>query len=127
MPNYQIVERDSPSADWKLAQILNASTRFETKDEAIEAAKDYITKTNMNNPITAGEKEKTSSLFMIDKIGCFLGNLDGADYYMKYKKDERNQQDRTKVLHGEGEIVKDTTYFELERKSEVSVREVPGT
>ena len=49
---------------------------------------------------------------MMLKEGCFLGVLDGQDWFLT---DRHNK------------VVTDPKYYELEGKAEVAVRPVPGT
>jgi len=110
---WQVVEKESFGTDWH--QVLydtRAMERFNTEEEALIAAKKYLTIVNCDNALTKEEKKTGLEAFMMMKDGCFLGILDGEDWYL---------HDR------HGKIVKDASYFELEGKSEVSVRTMPGT
>ncbi len=113
MSKYQVVEKDDFGTDWAPVRYYDkALTRFETEEEATTAAVDYITDRNCNNALTAAEKRNAVEAFMMTKKGAFLGKLDGKNWYM---------EDRHK------EIVTDKRYFELEGKTEVAVRTLPGT
>ena len=66
---------------------------------------------------------------MITGDGCFLGILDGENWYMEYPKDMigKLSDGSTGVEHNKGDLVKDKKFFLLEGKTEVSVRKTPGT
>ena len=124
---FQIVEKDGMAVDWAMPRPDYTTVHFTDKDEAIKNARRYVTERNFDNALAAAEKETSAEMFMMDDQGVYLGELDGKSYYMRYKKNELDRKDRTKVLHKTGDVVQDKTYFELENKGEVVVREVPGT
>lgn len=117
---YQVVEKDDFGTDWHQVRYdVYAMKRFDTEEEAVEAAKKYLTKVNCDNALTKAEKKSGSEAFMMmseegkDKpTGCFLGVLDGEDWYMTDRH---------------GNPVTEISYFELEGKIQVTVRPVPGT
>lgn len=124
---YQVIEKESYATDWAIVRYGNMSmTRFDSEGEALDAACKYITDRNCDNPLAADEKLKNAECFMIDVNGCYLGVLDGNDWYLKYPKDgPRDKDGNPKYL--KGDVVKDKTWFELEGKTEVSVRPIRGT
>lgn len=128
---FQVVEKDDFGTDWHQVRYdAYAMQRFETEEKAIEAATRYLTDVNCNNSLTAGEKKAGAEAFMLVKIakdeagnetmtapneeitGCFMGVLDGKDWY---------------ITDRHGKAVTDRNYFELEGKIQVAVRPVPGT
>ncbi len=110
---YQIVEKDGYGTDWAAVRYnAEALTRFDSEEEAEKVAIIYLTDINCKNALAKSEKLKSAEAFMMRKDGCFLGVLDGEDWYMKDRK---------------GNSVTDRNYFELEGKTEVSVRVLPGT
>lgn len=110
---YQIVEKDDYGTDWAMVRYsATAVARFDTEEEAMKVARDYLTDRNVNNSLTAAEKRNAVEAYMMDEKGCFLGVLDGKDWYLT---DRHN------------EVVNKTTYYELEGKTQVAVRPVPGT
>lgn len=109
---YQIVEKADFATDWSLVRYNDrAIARFDTEEEAMKAAKAYLTDLNVNNALAAAEKRANIEAFMLTDEGCFLGVLDGKDWYMTDRK---------------GATV-NAKYFELEGKTQVAVRTVPGT
>lgn len=122
---WQVIEKDSFGTDWHQVRYqAYAMQRFDTQEEAIDAAKRYLTDINCNNALTKDEKLSGAEAFMILKDdGCFMGVLDGEDWYLKYAKDTK---DSSKVACCKGDKVKDAKYYMLEGKTEVDVREVPG-
>jgi len=127
MAFWQVIEREGVSSSWSIPRSPDVVMRFATKESAVKAAKKYVSSVNVDNALASSEKEASAEMFLVDDNGCYLGELDGSDWYMRYKKDDYDPKDRTKVVHKIDEIVKDPTYFELDKKGEVSVREVPGT
>ena len=116
---YQVIEKGGFGTDWELVRYdAYAMQRFDEEAEAIKAAKQYLTDVNCNNSLTKAEKMTGSEAFMIMKNAagepesCFMGNLDGEDWYLEDRKKKP---------------VTDPRYFELEGKTEVAVRPVPGT
>ena len=126
MKKWQVIEREGISSNWSVPRAPYTIDQFDNKDVAMEAAKKYVTELNVDNALASGEKEASAEVFLVDDQGCYLGFLDGKPWYMCYKKNILSQ-DRQTVLHKCGEIVKDVNYFELDKKGEVAVREVPGT
>ena len=117
MAFYQVVEKEDFGTDWHQVRYeAYAMGRFDTEEKAIEAAKKYLTHVNCANSLTRDEVKKNAEAFMMIKNAgreeCFMGVLDGDDWYM---------EDRNK------EIVTKRNYFELEGKTEVAVKEVRGT
>ncbi len=113
MSQWQIVEKDDFGTDWALVRYQSyALDRFDTEEAAIQKAEEYITDRNCNNALTKSEKFSGSEVFMMTKKGCFLGVLDGEPWYLYDRKKEP---------------VSDTKYFELQGKTQVTVRNVPGT
>lgn len=109
---WQIVEKDDYATDWALVRYdPQAINRFPTEEEAISTAKKYLTDRNCNNALTKLEKRASVEAFMMTKEGCFLGVLDGVDWYLL---DRNNKPVSAK-------------YYELEGRAEVKVRPVPGT
>jgi len=109
---YQIVEKDDYGTDWALVRSNTLKDlSYDTEAEALSAAKQYLTERNCDNALAKSEKLKSSEAFMNTKSGCLLGTLDGSDWYFE---DPRGN----KV---------DTCYYELQGKTEVKVRPVPGT
>lgn len=124
MTRWQVIEREGVTSSWSIPRTPYAIDQFNSKEEALDAARKYVTELNVDNALASGEKEASAEVFMMDDVGCYLGNLDGKPWYMKYKKDN--------IVKGElknkmGEVIKDSGYFELDKKGEVAVREVPGT
>jgi len=126
MSRWQIIEREGVTSEWAVPRNPKTVEQFDTEEGAVKVARDYVTDVNVDNALAAGEKETAAEVFLLDKKGVYLGELDGKPWYMLYKKNEYNR-DRTKVLHKMGEVVQDTNYYELEKKGEVAVRKVPGT
>lgn len=124
---YQIVEKDDFGTDWAPVRYHNASTRrFQTEEEALEIAKDYLTDRNVRNALAAAEKEEGAEAWMLLPDGIFLGVLDGKDWYMKYAKDTVDPKTKQVVAH-KGDNIKDEKYYKLEGKTRVAVRVLPGT
>ena len=112
MAKYHVVEKNVGS-DWQQVRYQDyVLKRFDTEEEAFAAASQYITEINVNNALAASEKQASAEVFMLTDDGVYLGVLDDAPWYMKNRH---------------GEVVKEKNYYELEGKTEISVREVPGT
>jgi hypothetical protein len=124
---WQVVEKDDFGTDWHQVRYnAYAMKRFDTEVEAIEGAGHYLTDVNCNNSLTAGEKKAGAEAFMLvkredgekvsasgeDVTDCFMGILDGEEWYLTDRH---------------GKPVTDPHYFELEGKIQVAVRPVPGT
>jgi len=128
---FQVVEKDDFGTDWHQVRYnAYAMQRFDTEEQAVEAATKYLTDVNCNNSLTAGEKKAGAEAFMLvkraqdeagnetvtasdkDVTDCFMGVLDGKDWYLTDRH---------------GKPVTDNKYFELEGKIQVAVRPVPGT
>lgn len=124
---WQLIEKEDFGTDWAPVRFgAYTMTRFETKDEAMKAAVDYVTDRNCNNALAAAEKKQASECFMMTDRGVFMGILDGKDWYLTYPKDIL-KRGSTDVEHQKGDIIKDEKWFELEGKTQVAVRELPGT
>lgn len=136
-PKWQVVEKTDFGTDWQLVRYdTYAMARFDTENEAIKAARTYLTHVNCDNSLTKDEKRSGSEAFMMlkkegdeDVQECFLGHLDGVDWYMDYRQNVSGKlPDGSKgIVHAKGERVSDGSYFELEGKTQVAVRPVPGT
>jgi len=131
MAKYQVIEKTDFGTDWAPVRYNDqALTRFDSEEAAMKEAIRYLTETNCNNVLTKTEKRHAIEAYMMNENGCFLGVLDGEDWYLTYPKDivghnpETGQQE---VLHAKGDVIKDTKWFELEGKTQVAVRPVPGT
>jgi len=112
MACFQVVEKDDYGTDWAAVRYNEkALTRFESEEEAVKAAFEYITDRNCNNALTKAEKRNAVECFMMTKEGCFLGILDKEPWYM---------------LDRHNESV-DAKYYELEGRTQVAVRPLPGT
>lgn len=116
---FQVVEKDDFGTDWHQVRYnAYAMERFDTEEDAIKAAKQYLTDVNCNNSLTKEEKRAGAEAFMMMKdangetTGCFMGVLDNEDWLLTDRH---------------GKVVTDSKYFELEGKAEVAVRPVPGT
>ncbi len=127
---WQVVEKEAIGVDWSQVRYqAYALEHFNTKEKAEAAATRYLTDINCNNPLAADEKQAAAEAFMMRDDGCFLGVLDGKDWYICYPKDivGKNSSGEYATLHKKGEKIQDRSYFQLEGKSEVTVRIVPGT
>jgi len=112
MSVWQVVEKDDYGTDWALVRYNEqALARFDTEEEALKVAFDYITDRNCNNVLAKDEKRKASECFMMTEEGCFLGILDKNPWYML----DRNNNSVT------------PGYYELDGKTQVAIRPVPGT
>lgn len=110
---WQVVEKEDFGTDWHQVRYnAYALKRFDDHDEALEAASKYLTEVNCDNALTKAEKRQGFEAFMMTDKGCFLGILDGQDWYLTDKK---------------GNAVVNKSYFELEGKTEVAVRQLPGS
>ena len=113
MSSWQVVEKSGFGTAWDLVRYNeNALQRLPTQDDAMKVAKQYLTEVNCNNALTKDEKRNQVEAFMMTDEGCYLGCLDGEEWFMLDRK---------------GQAVKDLTYFELNDKAEVKVREIPGS
>ena len=125
---WQIIEREGVTSDWSVPHNPKTVEQFNTEEEALKVAKAYVTETNVDNALAAGEKEGAAEIFLKDEKGVYLGNLDGKPWYMLYKKDLYKDEDGVRVaVYKKGDIVQEINYFELDKKGEVAVRKVPGT
>ncbi len=116
---FQVVEKDDFGTDWHQVRYdAYAMERFDTEEKAKEAATRYLTSVNCNNSLTKDEKKAGAEAFMLIKdsdgnaTSCFMGVLDGEDWFLT---------DRHK------KPITDSRYFELEGKIGVAIRPVPGT
>lgn len=124
--SWQVVEKDGYGTDWAPVRYTDrALMKFASKDDAMKAATDYLNGRNCDNALTADEKRANIEAFMMTENGCFLGILDGKQWYLTYQKDIRDR--KTNEVYAKGSPVKDMKYFELEGKTEVMVRQAPGT
>ncbi|MHA2279487.1 MAG: hypothetical protein ACXAC5_01160 [Promethearchaeota archaeon] len=117
--SYQVVEKDDYGTDWAQVRYqAYAMERFDTREEAVAAAQRYLTELNCNNALTKDQKLSGAEAFMLEAdaegkvTGCFMGILDGEKWYLTDRQ---------------GKPITERSYFELEGKAEVAVREVPGT
>jgi len=125
---WQIVEREGVTSGWSVPRTPKTVEQFDSEEEAIQVARDYVTEINVDNALTSGEKEASAEVFFKDAMGIYLGHLDGKPWYMKHKKDLYKDVNGKRItLNKAGDIVQDPNYFELEKKGEVAVRPVPGT
>jgi hypothetical protein len=150
MTQFQVVEKEDYGTDWHPVRYeAYALKRFDNMSEAFEAAKSYLTEVNYNNSLAKEEKRSHIEAFMmiteelvnklqirvIPTLGCYLGEVDGRKgkepWYLTYQKDifakERDQNGDKIIAHAKGETIKESSYFELHGKTEVAIREVPGT
>jgi hypothetical protein len=130
MKSWQVVEKESNGVDWAQVRYnAYALGPFDTPEEAKIAAKKYLTDLNCENALAAAEKQASAEAYMDTEDGIFLGVLNGKDWYMTYPKEVRGKDPdgKVKILHQKGETVKDRSYYEIEGKTEVSVRKLPGT
>lgn len=112
MPRFQVVEKNVGS-DWQQVRYQAYAIKpFDTEEEAMVAAKKYLTSVNMDNALASDEKGKSAEAFMLTADGVYLGELNGQPSYVK---------DRHK------NVVKDRDYWELHGKTEVAVKPIPGT
>ncbi len=128
--SFQIVEKDDFGTDWAAVRYGNrVLTRFSTKDEAQKEAIAYLTDRNCNNALTADEKRNNIEAFMMTDEGCLLGILDGKTWYLTYPKDVigKDGNGNQIVKYAKSTNVKDKTWFELEGRTEVAIRLLPGT
>ena len=128
---WHVVEKDDYGTDWhQVRDDVYAMERLDTQEDAVEAAKKYLTLVNCNNALTKEEKRSGMEAYMfIENEGCFLGILDGEEWFLDYRQNVTGKlEDGTKgVIHEKGDIVMEPPHFELEGKTEVAVREVRGT
>lgn len=129
--NWQVVEKESSGIDWHAVRYNSvALTRFNDKTSALNAAKSYLTSVNCDNALTASEKRSSFEAFMLTDDGIFLGVLDGKDWYLTYQKDiyDKGTSGESKtVKYPKGSRIKDLKHFELDGKTQVDVRPLPGT
>ena len=124
MALWQVVEKDDFGTDWAAVRYHTAAlNRFETEEQALKAARDYVTDRNCNNALTRDEKLSGAEAFIMTDNGCFLGVLDNEEWFLTYPKDIKT----AKVDVSKGDPVKDKSFYMLEGKTEVAVRKVPGT
>jgi len=111
MPKYQVMEKEGLASGWRPV-LYGDRTAMQFDDEAscFDGAKRYVTDMNVNNALTAAEKREHFEGFLWTEDGALLGVLDGKDWYL---------EDR------QGKTVKDPSYFELDGKVEVAVKEIP--
>lgn len=113
MALYIVAEKDDFGTDWAQVRYdAYALGRFDDENKAKAAASKYITDRNVNNALTIAEKRANFECYMVTDKGIYLGLLDGKDWYLSDRK---------------GKPVTDKKYFELEGKTEVAVRPLPGT
>ncbi len=129
---WQLIEKEDFGTDWAPVRFgAYTMTRFENKQDAVKSAVDYVTDRNCNNALAAAEKKQAAECFLMTEAGCFMGVLNGEDWYLRYPKDimdpKFNDKGGHDVLHNKGDIINDTKWFELEGKSQVAVRTLPGT
>lgn len=109
---YQVMEKEAFGTDWSLVRYGDQSTQtFNSEDEAVEAAAHYLTEVNVNNALTVDEKKANVEAFMVTPDGCLLGVLDGERWFMTNARGDRV----------------DRSAYELDQKTEVAVRPVPGS
>lgn len=114
MPRFQVVEKDGFGTDWQPVRYNESSMgRFDTEEQATQAAIGYLNSVNMDNVLTAEEKTRNFEAFMVTADGVFLGMLDGQPVYFK---DGRTKQ-----------VVAKRDHFQLTDKTEVAVMPVRGT
>ena len=126
MAKWQIVEREGVTSNWTVPRTPETIDQFDQEEDAVIAAKKYVSSVNVDNALAAAEKETSAEMFLKDAQGIYLGDLDGAPWYIRYKKDEVNRK-TGEVIHKQDEIVTDENYYELDKKGEIAVRQVPGT
>ena len=125
---WQIVEREGITSGWSVPRTPKTVEQFDSEEKALKIAREYVTEVNVDNALAAEEKEPAAEVFLKDATGIYLGDLDGSPWYMRHKKDTYKEVDGEKVIvHKVGEVVQDPGYWELEKKGEVAVRQVPGT
>jgi len=131
MSKFQVVEKTDFGTDWAPVRYNEkALTRFDTQEAAVKAATDYLSDLNCNNTLTKDEKRHNIEAYMMTEKGCFLGVLDGEDWYLNYPKDISGKNQETgehEIVHTKGSPVTDPKWFELEGKTQVAVRVLPGT
>ena len=124
---WQIVEKEDIGTDWHLVRYPEKYIKkYESKEDALQSALNYLTDINCDNALAAAEKRSSVEAFMETDEGILLGKLDGKMWYLTYQKDTPDPEDKS-VIHAKGENIHDKTYFELRDKIEVSVRPIPGT
>jgi len=124
--SFQVVEKDDFGTDWAPVRYNEkVLQRFETQEEAIKAASEYVTDRNCNNALAKEEKLNAIEVFMLTDEGCYLGDLDKEAWFLTYPKDIVDKQGNIK--YAKGDNVKDVKFFMLEGKTQVAVRPLPGT
>ena len=125
MPKYQVVERDDYGMSWAAVRYNNQSAQhYNSEAEGIKVAIDCVTDRNCNNALAREEKLNAIEAFMMRPDGVFLGVLDGKDWYLTYQKSIKLASGATAE---KGDIVQDPKWYQLEGKTEIAVRIVPGT
>lgn len=108
-----VAEKDGYGTDWAQVRYQSyALGRFDNEETAKDAAVRYISDRNVDNSLTKAEKRSHFECFMVTAKGVLLGIMDGEEWYLLDRK---------------GKPVMDNRYFELEGKTEVAVRPLPGT
>lgn len=108
---WQVMEKSDIGTDWSLVRYDDSSTKiFSNKEEAIHAAKNYITKLNCDNALTRDEKRNAAEAFMLLDGKVFLGVLDNKDWYL--------------TDHKTGKPIVDKNHYELQGKVEVDVKKI---
>ncbi len=126
MSLWQVVEKDSAGTDWHLVRYeTRALERIETEEAALVVAREYLTNVNCNNSLTKDEKRNGFEAYMMDDKGCFLGTLDGEEWYLTYQKDITGRQAGSGVTHRKGDIINDPKHYEILDRAEVAVRIIP--
>jgi len=106
------MEKEAFGTDWALVRYNDQSIKtFEDAEEATKAAISYLNNVNVENALTVDEKLVNVEAFMETDDGCLLGVLDGKNWYMTSPKGDRLKRD----------------CYQLDGKTEVKVRQVPGT
>jgi len=126
---FQVLEKDDFGTDWHQVRYGSyAMEKFDTEELAMVAASRYLTDVNCNNSLTAAEKKTGSEAFMITDKGCFMGVLDGKDWYITYPKDiMKSVAGKMTTVHAKDDPIKDDKYYELEGKTQVTIKPIPGT
>lgn len=110
---WQVVEKEDFATEWHIARYNErAMQRYETEEDAVKAAKQYVHSLNCDNALTQDEQRNNLEAFMMTEDGCFLGTQHGKEWFMNDRK---------------GKPVTERSYHELEGKIEVKVRVLPGT
>lgn len=118
MAFYQIVEKDDFGTDWHAVRYDNAAIkRYATEEEALEDAKKYVHKIN-DSVLCSSDRQSGAEAFLTVKEGFFLG--------FKDSKKGAPQEDWL-MVDGRKNVVTNRKYPDLEGKTEVTVRPIPGT